>query len=142
MSRFQSLTPDEARKIEEGALESYKGKVPKKVRETYQEPDVIHKVKSTFPFQIFPDELIIRKHKITLINRIGPRMSQVRDMHVPDIAQVEADVGPVFGHLHVIPKLRTEDPIIIDRLTRKEALMAREIIEDLIQGGHGTASTY
>ncbi|MEX0617082.1 MAG: hypothetical protein WD231_04735 [Candidatus Woykebacteria bacterium] len=142
MAKFESLSSKEAKELEEEAVEHYKEKVPKKIRQTYQEPDIIHKVKSMFPFQLFPDELLIKKDKITLVNNVGPGMRRMRDLHLHDIAQVEADVGPLFGHLHVIPKLRTEEPLLIDRISRKEALQTRKIIEDLIESHQGIESTY
>ncbi len=132
MGKFETLSPTEARILENEAIKDYDSPIPTKTQETYEDPDIILTIKSIFPFELFPDELIIRKDKVTLINRTLPRFTMIRDMHMHDIAQAEADCGPIFGHLHVYPKLRTEEPLLIERVKRKDVLRAREIIEDYL----------
>jgi len=140
MQKFETLTPTEAKEIEEKAVRNF---TEKRTVNPTSDSDVILQVKSVFPLQLFPDELIVHKNKVTLINRTGPQMSQIRDMHLHDIAQVEADCGPFFGHLHVYPKLRTEEPLLIDRLSRDDTLKAREVIENMIEEDQrGRRSSY
>ncbi len=129
MAKFETLTGAQAKRIEEEALKPFFSEIKKSEK---KEGELLFKAKSIFPFQLFPDELFVYPDRITLITRVGPRMSQMRDMHLHDIAQVEADTGPVFGHLHIYPKLRTEEPFLIDRLSRSEALKAREVIESML----------
>lgn len=130
MTKFVPLDPKEAKRIENEALTSY-------LEEKSSKPDQskvkdVFIVKAIFPFELFPDELHIFKDKVRLISRMGPGMEKIRDMRIHEIAQVEADCGPVFGHLHLIPKLRTEQEVLIERLSRKQALEARDYIENLI----------
>lgn len=130
MGRFETLTPQRARTIEEEAVQAAKFSFSD--TKLYKDRDIILIIKSVFPFELFPDELIIKKDRVTLINRTLPRVNMIRDMHMHDIAQAEADCGPIFGHLHVYPKLRTEEPLLIERVKRKDVLRAREIIESFI----------
>ncbi len=130
MTKYIALDPDQARKIEEAAVKKFTPSVPEKKVSTKPEP--IFTVKAIFPFQFFPDELQVFPDKVTLITRLGPGMEKIRQMHLHEIAELEADCGPVFGHLHIIPKLRTEEPMLIDRLSRKKALEARDFIENLL----------
>ncbi|MDP2671038.1 MAG: hypothetical protein Q8P13_01075 [bacterium] len=139
MAKFESLTPEEAKALEEKALAEFASKTEKKIDP--KDANLVFKVRAVFPFQLFPDELIVYKNKITLVTRLGPQMNSLRDMHFHDIAQVEADCGPIFGHIHVVPKLRTEEPMIITRLTRKEALKARQIIEEMIEKNYREEDT-
>ncbi len=135
MTKFSALDPEEARKIEKKALEQFAPGLEKELEKEKAIPTKVQPlfiVKSIFPFQLFPDELQIYKDKVTLITRLGPGMEKIRHLHLQEIAQLEADCGPIFGHLHIIPKLRTEETMLIDRLSRKQALEAREFIEDLI----------
>lgn len=132
MGRFQTLTPQQAREIEQNAIQAFTLTKVKKEEKMYEDSEVVLKIKSVFPFELFPDEMIIKTDKVTLVNRTLPGTSMVRDMHMHDIAQAEADCGPVFAHLHVYSKLRTEEPLLIERVKRKDALEARELIEDLI----------
>lgn len=134
MTKFKALDPQEARKIEEKAVEEYSPKIEKKAEKTpingKQQP--ILTLTSIFPFKLFPDKLLIFDDRITIIKKLGPGMEQVRHIHLKEIAQTEADCGPIFGHLHIIPKLRTEEVMTIDRISRAKALEARELIESLI----------
>lgn len=141
MTKYEPLDPEEAKKIEKEAVERYlaenNGRKPKLA------PGVLCHVKSIFPFQLFPDELTVRAETITLISRLGPGMQQSRTIHFDDVAQVEADCGPFFGHIHIYPKLRTETPLLIERLSRKDTLETEKLIEELIEAHHiQHASTY
>ena len=135
MVHYEPLDPNEARRIEKEALERYianngdekKSKLP---------PGVLSHIKSIFPFKLFPDELIVKTETITLISRLGPGMQQSRTIHFDDVAQVEADCGPIFGHLHIFPKLRTEAPMLIERISRKDALSTEKLIEEIIEAHH------
>lgn len=130
MTKYVALDPEQARKIEEEAVRKFAPKEPIKNTQAKQEP--IYVAKAIFPFQLFPDELQVFPDKVTLITRLGPGMEKIRHMHIQEIAQLEADCGPIFGHLHVIPKLRTEEPMLIERISRKKALEVRDFIEDLL----------
>ena len=132
MTKFETLTPQQGRTIEDRDVKSFTDTIPTKIRETSKDPDIFLKIKSIFPFELFPDELIISVDKVTLINRTLPGTNMVRDMHMNDVAQAEAGCGPIFGHLHVYSKLRTEAPLLIERVRRAEVLRAREIIESLL----------
>ncbi len=144
MERFATLSPQEAKILEEQAVKSYVGaeqSVPNG-NGRHNGHDMILRVKSVFPFQFFPDELLVFKDRVRLITRTLPGTDMEIDMHIYDIAQVEADVGPIFGQLNIYPKLRTEGPLLITRIFRKDALAARETIEDLITRVPIVSSTY
>ena len=141
MTKYEPLDPAEAKRIEKEAVERYlaqTGEVKSKLP-----LGVLAHVKSIFPFKLFPDELIVKTETITLISRLGPGMQQSRTIHFDDVAQVEADCGPIFGHLHIFPKLRTEAPMLIERISRKDALSTERLIEEIIESHHKQhASTY
>ncbi|MEX0617081.1 MAG: hypothetical protein WD231_04730 [Candidatus Woykebacteria bacterium] len=144
MGRFQALTPQEAKMIEDQAVRAYDNGV-------YSLPNgqgrpngagIIFMVRSVFPFQLFPDEMIIFADRVKLITKTLPASDMTIEMHIHDVAQVEADCGPIFGQLQVYPKLRTEEPLVITRIFRKDALAAREILEELITRVPIVASSY
>ena|SRR3989344_1575108 len=130
MTKFVALDPEQARKIEEEAVKKFTSSTAAK--KITKKPEPIFVAKAIFPFQLFPDELQVYKDKVTLITRLGPGMEKIRHLHLQEIAQLEADCGPIFGHLHIIPKLRTEEAMLIDRLSRKQALEAKDFIEELL----------
>lgn len=135
MGKFEPLSPAQARKIEQEAVEKYLKNPPSEKKPKLAPGEIAH-IKAIFPFQLFPDELIVKRETITLITRLGPGMKQSRTIHFDDIAQVEADLGPIFAHLHIIPKLRTEEQIIIDRISRKAALAVEKLVEEMIESHH------
>jgi hypothetical protein len=135
MTKFEPLSPQEARKIEAEAVTKFMGKTPVEKKPKLAPGEIAH-IKAIFPFQLFPDELIIKRETVTFINRLGPGMKQSRTIHFDDIAQVEADLGPIFAHLHIIPKLRTEEQMIIDRISRKDALATEKLVEEIIESHH------
>lgn len=135
MDKFETLDPKEAKRLEDEAVAKFTPvdkQKPKVEVSSKQKEEPIFKARSVFPFELFPDELLVFKNRLTLVKNLGPGMTQVRHMHLHEIAQVEADCGPIFGHLHVIPKLRTEEPLTIERLWRKKTLEARDFIENLM----------
>ena len=133
MSKLEPLKPEEARRLEKEAVQKY---VSKPGNSKKPLPGVLLRVRSMFPFQLFPDELIIKMDTITFVRRMGPGMSQEKTLHFDDVAQVEVGLGPIFAHLHVYPKLRTEEEFLIDRISRKDALAAEKMIEDKIEAEH------
>jgi hypothetical protein len=144
MGRFQTLTPQEGRIIEEQAVRTYGNNdfFSPNGNSNHNGLEMVFKVRSVFPFQLFPDELIVFKDRVRLITRLLPAADMVIEMHMHDVAQVEADVGPIFGQLQVYPKLRTEESLLITRLFRKDALAAREILEELIKRVPIVSSSY
>lgn len=135
MSKFEPLSPSEAKRIEQEAVEKYLKTTSGEKDPKLASGEIAH-IKAIFPFQLFPDELIVRQETITLITRHGPGMRQSRTIHLDDIAQVEADLGPIFAHLHIIPKLRTEKEMLIDRISRKQALKVERLVEEMIENHH------
>jgi hypothetical protein len=131
MGKFEALTPEQVRRFEKEAVRRF----------NHEEDDHPHvepqagshelaRFKAVFPFQLFPDELIVEEKRVIWIHRFGPRMCEVITLLPSDINTVEASTGPIFGHLHVsIPRHDIE--ILIDCLKRNDALFARDLIDGL-----------
>ena len=132
MSKFETLTPQEARRLEGEAVKKYPhGESEHPHIEPQKDSNVLARFKSVFPFEIFPDELVIEEKRIIWIHRFGPGMCEVLTLLPIDINRVEASSGPLFGHLH-ISTLRHDVEILMERLTRKNTFKARDLIEGLV----------
>jgi hypothetical protein len=131
MTKFEALTPEEVRRAEQEAIKKFTHEESEHPHvEPQADSSVLARFKAVFPLQLFPDELIIEEKRVIWIHRFGPRMCEVITLLPEDINTVEASAGPFFGHLHVsIPRHDIE--ILIDRLWRKDALFARDLIEGL-----------
>ena len=132
MTRFEALTPEQVRKFEKEAIKQF---THDKSEHPHVEPKasspVLARFKSVFPFDLFPDELIVEEKRIIWIKRFGPGMCEVITLAPADINRIEASAGPLFGHVHIaIPRHDIE--IIVERLRRKEAFKARDLIEGLM----------
>lgn len=90
------------------------------------------KVTSVFPFQFFPDELIIDEMKITYVNKIFFLSRQTRIILINNISSVIVETSPFFAAL----KIRQNDPreheFKITYLRKSDAIKAQKIIEGLI----------
>jgi len=132
MSKFETLTPQEARRLEGEAVKKYPhGESEHPHIEPQKDSNVLARFKSVFPFEIFPDELVVEEKRIIWIHRFGPGMCEVLTLLPTDINRVEASSGPLFGHLH-ISTLRHDVEILMERLTRKNTFKARDLIEGLV----------
>ena len=132
MTRFEVLTPEEVRRFEREAIKQFThDKNAHPHVESKAGSPVLARFKSVFPFDLFPDELIVEEKRIIWITLFGPGMCEVITLAPVDINRIEASAGPIFGHLHIaIPRHDIE--IIVERLKRKEAFRARDLIEGLM----------
>jgi hypothetical protein len=132
MAKFEALSPEQVRESEQEAIKRYSHDESDHPHiEPQKGSAVLARFKAVFPFQLFPDELIVEEKRIIWIHRFGPRMCEVVTLLPIDINRVEASAGPIFGHLHVsIPRHDIE--ILVDRLTRKDAFFARDLIDGLV----------
>ena len=132
MGKFEVLSPEEVRRLRNEAVKKYDHEESDHphVEPVKNSPVLVH-LKSIFPFQIFPDELIVEEKRIVWIHRFGPKMCEVLTLLPNDINRIEASAGPLFGHLHIsIP--RHDVDILMERLSRKETFLARDLIDGLI----------
>lgn len=90
------------------------------------------KITSVFPFQFFPDELIVDEMKITYVNKLFFLSRQTRIILINNISSVIVETSPFFAAL----KIRQNDPreheFKITYLKKSDAIKAQKIIEGLI----------
>ena len=92
---------------------------------------VLGRFRAMFPFDLFPDELVVEEKRVIWINRILPMYSRAISIMATDISNVEAAHGPFFGHIH-IGSLVGGPEILIERLSRRDCIKARALVEGII----------
>lgn len=92
---------------------------------------VLYRIKSTFPFDFFPDELVIDISKISLISRIFILSHQIRITNIANILDSTIITGPIFATLQIAERVPNQPPIIIHYLIKKHALKANQLIQGL-----------
>lgn len=94
---------------------------------------VLVKVKAVFPFNFFPDELILDDNAITHRENRFFYTAQIRSIAYEDIFNVIVEYNVLFGTLEIHDKLSTRQPVIfVHHLKRRDAHKVRRIIRGLI----------
>jgi hypothetical protein len=83
-----------------------------------------------FPIDLFPDTVNIEEGRVTIITREF-FTSQVHSVDIKDISNIFINLSPFFAELVLVSKTFAENEIRIHALRKKEAVIARRIIEGL-----------
>lgn len=97
-----------------------------------QAPTVLYKVKSIFPFDFFPDEIVIDTHKLNIINRIFFFSDSVASIPYSSIGDVQLETSIFFASLKVVTTALTRNLVTIRYLSKSKATRARRIILGLM----------
>lgn len=134
---METLDPKIAKKLEEQALKKFGVKTQPQTKTSAVIPTdpphtkLLGRFKSVFPFELFPDELIISERRVIWIHKYGLWMSRVISVLHQDIADIEASSGPLVGHLHVRNFTGGEE-IIMEHLWKKDLQRARDLVESMM----------
>lgn len=115
------------------AVEEYFNPIEKeleKVEATSHE--ILYKTKTVFPFDLFPDVVIIDREKLTLIQRFFFFVEKVISIPIRDILNVEANTGPFLGSVRTASRYFITTPLSIKYLWRKDALRMQRLLQGYI----------
>lgn len=93
---------------------------------------IIYETRTVWPFDIFPNDLIIDLTKVTLVTRSFFFSGQTQSVYIKDIMDVIVETGPFFSTLRVVDSGFVQNKLAVKYLTRKSAARARQVIEGLI----------
>lgn len=122
-------TSSESAQNEVGKVIKEVDKLDKLVDETNS---VIYEISSVFPFQIFPDKLIIDENKVTIIRREF-LFKRIYPILLSDILTVKVDRSILFSSLNFEVKRYHSTPRPLVYLKPKEANRARQYVIGLVQ---------
>lgn len=88
------------------------------------------RLKAIFPFDFFPNELIIRKKTVSMIKR-GFLTSYTETMLVQDIGLVSVFQTVLFASLKISYKAPSAD-VIINTIPKQQAVKAKEVLDQLM----------
>lgn len=95
-------------------------------------PNVLLTINSVFPFDLFPDRLLVDSVKVTLIHNIFFNSNQIRSITIKDIKFVTIENGPLFSTLRISDNMLQPTVFVIKPLWRKEAQKIHDIIQGLV----------
>ncbi|HSW97429.1 MAG TPA: hypothetical protein VLF89_06400 [Candidatus Saccharimonadales bacterium] len=98
---------------------------------------VLLRIKAVFPFEFFPDSVVIDETKINIIHRIFFWTAEIQSIPIQHIQDVEVDTSVLFATLKILPTgfsvvSMTENWVKVNYLWRRDALRARRIIAGLL----------
>ncbi len=93
---------------------------------------ILFKTRTIFPFDLFPDELIIDENKIDIISGLFFFSKDVFSIPIGNISGVNSSFDLFFGQLRIEAWGLNKNPLPIRFLTKKDAQKARRIISGLI----------
>lgn len=98
---------------------------------------VLAEASTVFPFTLFPDTVTVDRTKLTITQRTFFMTSHVITIHIEDVLNVAAHVGPLFGSLVIAIKgLTSEDHFRINFFWRKDAIHLKHVIQGHIIAQH------
>ena len=96
--------------------------------------EVLFKLQSVFPFDLFPKTITIDPGKVTVKFQEFFSSGEIRSISIGSIGQIYVDTGPIFATLDIVDQVYVDESsrIKIAYLKKEEALRARRIIQGLI----------
>lgn len=94
---------------------------------------VLMKIHSVFPFDLFPNTIILQKNKIDIIHRPFFFTKEVFTVFINDIRTIRINSGPFFATLSFELKgmMEEQNPEPISFLTKKSAQKIRKLALNL-----------
>jgi hypothetical protein len=83
-----------------------------------------------FPIDLFPDTLNIEEGRITVITRHF-FTSEIHSVDIKDISNVFINMVPFFAQLEIVSRTFEDNEITISALWKRDAILARRILEGL-----------
>jgi len=93
---------------------------------------VIYRLNSVFPFDLFPDSIVIDHNKVSIVRRTGPFSQKIFPIALADIKTVTVYSGILFASLTLEIAGYEQNPGTVIKLNKFKAQKARKIIMGLI----------
>lgn len=91
--------------------------------------EILFKAKTVFPFDLFPDTVIIDREKLTFIEKDFFFIGRTISVPIRDILNVEVDTGPFFGSVKMTSRYFFTNPQSIRFLWRSHAIKLQRLLQ-------------
>ncbi len=98
--------------------------------------DILITANTVFPFVLFPDTISMDRQQLTIVHRPFFLTANTISVQIDDILNVESNVGPFFGSLHLFSKYFTNNVKSINFLSRRNALKIQRLIQGYMIAHH------
>ncbi len=104
--------------------------------------DVLASATTVFPFDLFPDSIVVDRTKVTITKRNFFWSEQVMSIRIEDVLNVSVASGPFFGALTIASRvMSTEDHFTTRFFWRKDAAHLKHIIQGYVIARHNRIDT-
>lgn len=133
-------TPSVTEAIKEGKKEAIKEEIKKKDQSDKNldkllnklNNNVLLKISSIWPFDLFPKDIIIDTNKVNIIYRVFFFSERRRSILIKDITDIFVDTDLLFASMKFVDRSYAENVLEIKFLPKADALRARRIIQGLV----------
>lgn len=133
LARLVSRNADDAEKEEKASQQqSQKNNLEKFDAVVQGSNNVIFRTKGVFPFDFFPNQVIIDPNKVTIIRKSFFLTEKLHSIPIKNVTDVYVQTAPFFASLHVMDNSVANNVIIVKYLWKKEAEGARRVIQGLM----------
>ncbi len=98
--------------------------------------DILFTANTVFPFVLFPDTISMDRQQLTIIHRSFFSTANTISVRIEDVLNVESNVGPFFGSIHIFSKYFTNDIKSIGFLSRANVLKIQRLIQGYMIAHH------
>ena len=131
VKRALSLRPERVKRLKPGTKHS-ESNTEKLQVVTNRSHEVLFRANTVFPFNFFPDTVTIDREKLTIAERLFFRWVKLISIPIRDILSVEADIGPLFGSVHMTSRYFSGTPYSVNFLMRRDALKLQRLLQGYI----------
>jgi hypothetical protein len=91
-------------------------------------------INAIFPFDLFPDQVLVDADKVTIINRNAFGTQQISSVLIENISHVDVFTGILTATLNITDSSNFREPLYITahNLSISDALKARKLLQELI----------
>ena len=98
-------------------------------RESHEE---LARFKAVWPFDLFPDEIIINKSNVTIIRHFFFFVEEKIICHFDDLINTHLNIGPFFGSIGILSKYFTDGREDVQWFSRRDAERLHAILQGLL----------
>ncbi|MBI2029739.1 hypothetical protein HYT02_04940 [Candidatus Gottesmanbacteria bacterium] len=93
---------------------------------------VLFRARTVFPFNFFPDEIIIDESKVSIVTNLFLSSGQIRSVKYEEIYNVIIEYQPFFASLELLDRFFEKRPMRINYLRKNDAEHARRLIQGMM----------
>jgi hypothetical protein len=98
--------------------------------------DILLTATTVFPFVLFPDTISMDRQQLTIVHRSFFSTANTISVRIEDVLNIESNVGPFFGSIHIFSKFFTNDIKSINFLSRVDTLTIQRLVQGYMIAHH------